>query len=217
MDCGGFTIGVFSFNKMPSDLLFDLYSMRKKVFYERLSWKVQVLGEHEVDQYDTVNTDYVVVSYQAMPVAGVRMISTVNPYMANGVFASCFSQSLPSEADVIESSRFFVDKERVKKNGLSCYPITSMLLKAMVDYARKSFAVSIITIVSKPMERIVKNAGCLYSILDIGYINEAEPLYLISIEVTKENLASLSTLIEARWPNKNAGLFSEYTRLPASM
>lgn len=211
MDCSGFTIRVLSFDNIPSTLLSDLYSMRKKIFYERLNWQVQVQGEYEVDQYDGVNTDYVILFYQAMPVAGVRMINTLNPYMANGIFASYFSQSLPSKSDIIESSRFFVDKMRVKKTGLSSYPVTSILLRAMVEYALESFAVSIITIVSKPMARIVKKSGCLYRTLDVGYINEIEPLHLISIEVTHENLTSLSNLIDTRWPNKNSELCSVHT------
>lgn len=200
MDGSGFIARSFSYDTVPDSVLFDLYGMRKRVFYERLNWKVHVQGDHEVDQYDDANADYVILSYRSMPVAGVRMISTLNPYMANGVFSPYFSQPLPCQADIIESSRFFVDKGRVQANGLSSYPLTPMLLKSMVDYAQANGAVTILTIVSKPMARIVKNAGCLYEVYGIGHISEREPLYLINIEVTPANLASLSQSIEARWP-----------------
>jgi len=203
MNGSGFKVRTFSYDTVPDNVLFDLYGMRKRVFHDRLHWKVQVDGHHEIDQYDDANADYVILSDRTMPLAGVRFINTVHPYMANGVFAPYFKQPLPRQADIIESSRFFVDKNRVREAGLAAYPLTPMLIRAMVSYAQNVGASSILTIVSKPMARIVKQAGCLYEVYDVGHISEREPLYLINLEVSSRHLATLSETIKARWPGSS--------------
>lgn len=203
MNSSDFKVRTFSFDTAPDNVLSDLYGLRKRVFHERLNWKVSVQGEYEMDQYDDGHADYLILTHRTMPVAGVRFINTTHPYMANGVFAPYFSRPLPSQSDVVESSRFFVDKERVQAIGLAAYPLTPMLLKAMVHYAENVGASTILTIVSKPMARIVKNAGCIYEVYDVGYISEREPLYLINLEVSTRNLVSLSRTIKARWPGSS--------------
>ncbi|MCF4997216.1 acyl-homoserine-lactone synthase [Pseudomonas syringae] len=180
------------------ELLGNLYGLRKEVFADRLNWKVHVHGEHEVDEYDNAFSTYLVGSFLNVPLASVRLINTVHPYMVEGPFRSFFTHALPKRGSVAESSRFFVDKTRSRALGLGRLPLTEMLLLAMHSHAARSGLDSVITVVSHAMSRIVRKAGWHYDVLDVGEASPGEKVLLLDMPITLENDRRLKEVIESK-------------------
>lgn len=180
------------------ELLSNLYGLRKEVFADRLNWKVSVRGDHEVDEYDNAFSTYLVGTCLGVPLASVRLINTVHPYMVEGPFRGFFSHELPKSDLIAESSRFFVDKTRSRALGLGRMPLTEMLLLAMHTHAARAGLDSIITVVSEAMSRIVLKAGWHYETLDVGEASPGETVLLLDMPVSRENDQRLKGVIEAR-------------------
>jgi len=122
----------------PHPWVAELYGLRKHVFADRLNWRVAVRDGIELDEYDSQNTTYLVGLCDGIPLAGVRLINTLEPYMVEGPFRDFFTCVPPKQALMAESSRFFVDKTRSRKLGLAHLPLTEMLLYSMHDHAERT-------------------------------------------------------------------------------
>lgn len=180
------------------ELLGNLYSLRKEVFADRLNWRVNICGGHEVDEYDNAFSTYLVGTCSGVPLASLRLINTVYPYMVEGPFRSFFGHTLPKNVRIAESSRFFVDKTRSRALGLGRFALTEMLLLAMHTYAARSGLDSIITVVSQAMSRIVRKAGWHYEVLDSGEASPGEKVLLLNMPVSRENDQRLKDAIESK-------------------
>lgn len=180
------------------ELLGNLYGLRKEVFADRLNWRVNICGEHEVDEYDNAHSTYLVGTCSGVSLASLRLINTVYPYMVEGPFRSFFGHTLPKNCRIAESSRFFVDKTRSRALGLGQLGLTEMLLLAMHTYAARAGLESIITVVSQAMSRIVRKAGWHYEILDSGEASPGEKVLLLNMPVSRENDQRLVEAIEAK-------------------
>jgi N-acyl-L-homoserine lactone synthetase len=143
-------------------LLMQLFSLRRRVFRERLDWQVAVSGEFEIDIYDALNPIYLVlVSDRAEVVGGVRFLPTTGPTMLSETFRALLGCDGPPRSDaVIESSRFCVDTERLgalTDKGLS--QATYVLFAGMIEWARATGKKAIVTVTDVRMERILRRAG----------------------------------------------------------
>lgn len=187
-----------NYSEASHELMGDLYGLRKEVFADRLDWRVVVREGREIDEYDNAAATYLVGMYGQRPLASLRLINTLNPYMAEGPFRSFFSRALPKDRLIAESSRFFVDKTRSQTFGLSRVPVTEMLLLAMHTHAARQGLVSIITVVSQAMSRIVSRAGWHYEVLDAGEASPGEKVLLLSMPVSPENDWRLNEVIESK-------------------
>nr|AAT90822.1 AHL synthase [uncultured proteobacterium QS1] len=184
----------------PHAWLLELYGLRKKVFADRLSWKVNVRNGIELDEYDTDQTVYIVGTRNGLPLASLRLINTLKPYMLEGPFQDFFDYKPPKNCLIAESSRFFVDKIRSRALGLANMPLTEMLLLSMHNYAVSVGVKSIITVVSRAMARIVRTAGWQYNILASGETSEGEKLLLLDMPVTCQNHQQLLVGITKKFP-----------------
>ncbi|GAA3577939.1 hypothetical protein GCM10023078_02430 [Gibbsiella greigii] len=92
----------------------ELYRLRKKTFSGRLGWDVVCNRDMEFDEFDNPATRYILGLCEGHLVCSVRFIGLDQPNMITHTFNSCFgSVCLPDTA--IESSRFFVDKDRTRQ------------------------------------------------------------------------------------------------------
>ncbi|KPX54633.1 acyl-homoserine-lactone synthase [Pseudomonas amygdali] len=196
----GFEFQLASYTTMPVTLLETLYSMRKKIFSDRLEWKVRVSHAFEFDEYDNANTTYLVGSWNGVPLAGLRLINTCDPYMLEGPFRSFFDCPAPKNAAMAESSRFFVDTARARSLGILHAPLTEMLLFSMHNHAALSGLQSIITVVSKAMARIVRKSGWEHHVLWTGEASPGETVLLLEMPVTADNHQRLLGNIALRQP-----------------
>jgi len=196
----GLGFHAINYLEATSRCLEDLYSVRKEIFADRLNWKVSVSEQLEFDEYDSPQTTYLIGHWEGIPLAGLRLINTLNPYMVEGPFRSFFNAELPKDVLMAESSRFFVDTMRVRHLGLTGLPLTQMLLFAMHNHATTTGLTSIITVVSKAMSRIVHTAGWHYSVLATGEAAPGETVLLLQMPVTPENHQRLLAAIALKYP-----------------
>jgi len=176
-------------------VLSQLYGLRKKVFADRLNWKVQVRNGHEFDHYDNADATYIVGCWNGQPLAGVRLINTLRPYMVEGPFRAFFDVAPPKHPRLCESSRFFVDTERASALGLAAQPFTELLLLAMHNHAQATGMKAVVTVVSAAMSRIVRRAGWHYEVLSQGQASPGERVLLLSMPVDEANRQRLRARI----------------------
>jgi N-acyl-L-homoserine lactone synthetase len=144
------------------NLLTEMYRLRRRVFKDRLDWAVSVSGELELDVYDTLNPNYLLVmSGEGNLVGGVRLLPTTGPTMLADTFPTLLGgQAAPHSEKILESSRFCVDTKltsELAENGLN--RATFILFAAMIEGARAVNAESIVTVTDTRMERILRRAG----------------------------------------------------------
>ncbi len=174
-----------------SDKLDELYFLRKKTFKDRLDWQVSCVGNREFDQYDNVNTDYLLGCYNGHIVCSNRFISMNYPNMITGPFKAFFDYQAPEDETLLESSRFFVDKARVKQLTNTKLPFCHLLFLGMVNYARALNKSAIMTVCSKGMYTILKRSGWNIVIESIGSSERQEPVYLLRLGVDEESQDAL--------------------------
>jgi acyl homoserine lactone synthase len=139
------------------DLLAAMFRLRRRVFKERLDWRVSVSGDLELDVYDALNPTYLVMVSGRREVVGcVRLLPTTGPTMLADTFPQLLNgQALARSNRILESSRFCVDTTLTSEaagNGLN--RATFILFAAWrspvssIDRARRSW-VCIVRQVSK--------------------------------------------------------------------
>ncbi|MGY4259121.1 N-acyl-L-homoserine lactone synthetase [Bradyrhizobium sp. USDA 4516] len=144
------------------DVLRQMYGLRRRVFKDRLGWEVSIGNNMELDIFDTLNPSYLVMLSNRKDVLGcVRLLPTTGPTMLSEVFSSLLEgEPMPRDQQVLESSRFCVDTERLGHSptgGLS--RATFMLFAAMIEYLKCTQSRSIVTVTDVRMERILRRAG----------------------------------------------------------
>jgi N-acyl-L-homoserine lactone synthetase len=197
------------------ELLSQLYGLRKEVFADRLNWNVNITNGFEYDAYDNAQASYLIGSWQGVPLAGLRLINTLHPYMVEVPFRHFFEYAPPKHALMVESSRFFVDKTRSRALGLAHVPLTEMLLFALHNHAARQGLTSVITVVSHAMSRIVRKAGWDYEVLATGNASPGEKVLLLDMTVTAQNHAQLLTAIAKKYPSMDQRILQWPAAAPA--
>lgn len=187
-----------SYNDLSNKRSGELFSLRKNVFKDRLDWAVNCFNGMEFDEYDNINTTYLLGVYDNVVVCSLRLIKIEHPNMITGTFYPYFNQINLPEGNYIESSRFFVDKERIQNMSCSQYPISTMLFLAALNYSRRFNYEGILTIVSHSMLIIMKRSGWRLSVLEQGLSEKNEKVYLLSLPVDTENQYILINSINRR-------------------
>lgn len=166
----------------------EMFTLRKKVFKDRLDWAVTCTNDMEFDEYDNKNTTYLFGIYSGTVICGLRFIEMKYNNMITGTtFRSFFEKINVPEKNYIDASRLFIDKSRVKKLNLNMYPLSSMLFLAMINYAKSLFYNGIYAIISHPMLIIFKRSGWLIKVVEQGVSEKGENIYLIYMPVDDKN------------------------------
>ncbi len=144
-----------------SELAFEMHRLRRRVFSDRLDWKVSVSDGLEIDQYDALTPTYllgvdgkdVVGCVRLLPTTGRNMLADTFPVLLDG-------RDAPKAATIWESSRFCVDTQNVAataENGLK--EATFLLFAAMIEWGQQHKLQAIATVTDLRMERILRRAG----------------------------------------------------------
>ncbi|CAM3781394.1 acyl-homoserine-lactone synthase EagI [Rahnella bruchi] len=176
-----------SYNDLTERRSEDLYKLRKKTFKDRLDWAVNCSNDMEFDEFDNSNTRYMLGIYDNQLVCSVRFIDLRLPNMITHTFQRLFGDVKLPEGDYIESSRFFVDKNRAKAWLGSRYPISYVLFLSMINYARHHGHTGIYTIVSRAMLTIAKRSGWEIEVIKEGFVSDNEPIYLLRLPIDHHN------------------------------
>jgi len=103
-------------------LLEEMHRDRKKVFVDRLGWRVPVVdGALEIDRFDGEDAIYLIAANEAGGHAGsLRLLPTLKPHLLADVFPQLCERTVPRGADIWEITRFFTspghpDPKRVRR------------------------------------------------------------------------------------------------------
>lgn len=173
----------------------ELYSLRKKTFKDRLGWAVSCSNDMERDEYDNSDARYILGIFQGKVVCSVRFIMMDRPNMITHTFHHCFGELELPRGHYIESSRFFVQKERVQQILGSHYPISHILMLSMINYSRRHNLDGIYTVVSSAMWSVIRRNGWQIEKVRKGYLTKEECIYLLFIPVEESNQFALTQKI----------------------
>ena len=140
--------------------LHQMHRLRKMVFRDRLGWDVTVSGELEADEYDGMESIYLLSIDRYGAVNGcVRLLPTTGPNMLRDIFPSFVTKAaVPCGEHVWEASRFAVSSTDARAEaGLS--QTTYELLIGVLRFALSNSIRTIACVVDVRMERILRRAG----------------------------------------------------------
>jgi N-acyl-L-homoserine lactone synthetase len=112
--------------------------------------------------------------------------------MITHTFRACFD-TVPLPPDGIESSRFFVDKDRAQQLLGGRYPVSQILFLAMINWARHNDRHGIHTIVSRPMLTILKRSGWQIKTLKEAFLSKRERIYLVFLPTEAEDQEQIAS------------------------
>jgi len=205
-----------SYNDLTDRRSEDLYKLRKKTFKDRLDWAVNCSNDMEFDEYDNADTRYLLGIYENQLVCSIRFIDLRLPNMITHTFHALFDDVQLPDGDYIESSRFFVDKNRAKDLLGSKYPISYVLFLSMINYARHHGHKGIYTIVSRAMLTIAKRSGWEIEVIKEGFVSENEPIYLLRLPIDTYNQNILAKRISAQSETELSALYAWPMSLPVT-
>ena len=111
-----------------------MFEARKRVFVDLLGWEVPVLaGRYEVDQFDDEHAAYLIVAGEVgSHAASARLLKTTRPHILDSLFPQLCDAAPPRGADVLEITRFCLDRGRSARERLEA---RNMLVSALAHHA----------------------------------------------------------------------------------
>ncbi|MGX9182136.1 acyl-homoserine-lactone synthase [Mesorhizobium sp. BHbdii] len=144
-----------------ADELKEMHRLRHRVFSDRLQWDVSVSGGYEVDSFDALGPQYLLLRAPTGRIDGcVRMLPTTGPTMLRDSFSILLGhRSLPDDPRIWESSRFALDlpPSAPKQAGIALG--TYELFAGMIEFGLSRDLRSIVTVTDLRIERILRRAG----------------------------------------------------------
>lgn len=174
-----FNIYAVNYSSLSNEKTEDLFMLRKNTFKDRLQWAVTCSDGMERDQFDNEKTDYIFGVEKGVILCGTRMIDMKESNMLNDTFAGFFNKVNIPDGNFVESTRFFVDKERTHSLLGGKYPVTMSLFLSLINYARERRYDGILAVASHSMMAIIRRSGWNVTVLEIGMSEKNEPVYLL--------------------------------------
>ncbi|NML59961.1 GNAT family N-acetyltransferase [Massilia sp. RP-1-19] len=171
--------------------LWEMHSLRAKVFKDRLGWEVPVLSGMEIDGYDALEPMYMMIREAGGPLRGCwRLLPTDGPYMLKDSFAQLLhGQQAPHHPRIWELSRFAIETENSGPFGFS--EITMESIAEVIAYGYHEGIDQYVTVTTTAIERMLRRAGVVTrrfgEPLKIG-IETAVALY-VDVAATHEAMA----------------------------
>jgi acyl homoserine lactone synthase len=167
--------------------LWEMHTLRAKVFRGRLGWEVPVLSGMEIDGYDALEPLYMMMREPAGTLRGCwRMLPTEGPYMLKDSFAQLLrGEAAPEDEHIWELSRFAIETEGCSRFGFS--EITMESIAAIIRYAHEQGIERYVTVTTTAIERLLRRAGVVTTRL-------GEPM-----EIGVETAVALYVEIEPTW------------------
>ena len=162
--------------------LWEMHTLRAKVFKDRLGWEVPVMSGMEIDGYDALEPLYMMIRE---PGGGAlrgcwRILPTEGPYMLKDSFAELLhGQQAPANARIWELSRFAIETDGNPRFGFS--EITMESIGEVISYGYHAGIDQYVTVTTTAIERLLRRAGVVTrrfgSPLTIG-VEKAVALYV---------------------------------------
>ncbi|CAK7260954.1 MULTISPECIES: acyl-homoserine-lactone synthase [unclassified Shinella] len=145
-------------------LLDQSFRLRKKVFADRLGWKVSVSDHRERDQYDDLDPAYLLWcdDRHDQLYGSIRLMPTTGPTLLYDVFRQTFPDACDLSAPGIwEGTRMCIDDEAIARDCSDLRPdrAFALLLLALCEVALDSGIHTMISNYEPHMRRIYRQAG----------------------------------------------------------
>jgi acyl homoserine lactone synthase len=140
--------------------LWEMHTLRAKVFKDRLGWAVPVLSGMEIDGYDALEPLYMMIRE---PGGGAlrgcwRILPTEGPYMLKDSFPELLhGQQAPHDARIWELSRFAIETDGNPRFGFS--EITMESIGQIIGYGHRMGIDQYVTVTTTAIERLLRRAG----------------------------------------------------------
>ncbi|TXF98412.1 acyl-homoserine-lactone synthase [Massilia arenae] len=169
--------------------LWEMHTLRAKVFRGRLGWEVPVLSGMEIDGYDALEPRYMLMRDGETLRGCWRLLPTEGPYMLKDSFPQLLDgQEPPSDPHIWELSRFAIETEGAGSYGFS--EMTMESIEAIIRHAHERGLSRYVTVTTTAIERMLRRAGVVTNRIGapqaVG-IETAVALY-VEIEPTWEAL-----------------------------
>ena len=169
--------------------LWEMHTLRAKVFRGRLGWEVPVLSGMEIDGYDALEPRYMLMRDGETLRGCWRLLPTEGPYMLKDSFPQLLDgQEPPSDPHIWELSRFAIETEGAGSYGFS--EMTMESIQAIIRHAHDRGLSRYVTVTTTAIERMLRRAGIVTTRIGapqaVG-IETAVALY-VEIEPTWEAL-----------------------------
>lgn len=135
-------------------LVDDLQQFRKRLFVDRLGWRLSIKDDREFDEFDTDAAIHCAIFQDNQLIGGFRAIQTVHPYLAETVFPHLATlRAFPRRRDIWEISRFGVysNKQRLESARIN--------YSAMLRFAQDRSASALVAVVDLAHERLLSVVG----------------------------------------------------------
>ncbi|WP_426101210.1 acyl-homoserine-lactone synthase [Massilia sp. TSP1-1-2] len=162
--------------------LWEMHTLRAKVFKDRLGWEVPVMSGMEIDGYDALEPWYMMIRE---PGGGTlrgcwRLLPTLGPYMLKDSFAQLLhGQGAPEDERIWELSRFAIETGGDARFGFS--QITMESIGEIISYGYHAGIDQYVTVTTTAIERLLRRAGVVTrrfgAPLQIG-VEQAVALYV---------------------------------------
>lgn len=141
-----------------SQELWEMHTLRAKVFRGRLGWEVPVLSGMEIDGYDALEPRYMLMRDGDTLRGCWRLLPTEGPYMLKDSFPQLLDgQEAPSDPQIWELSRFAIETEGAGSYGFS--EMTMESIAAIIRHAHERGLSRYVTVTTTAIERMLRRAG----------------------------------------------------------
>jgi acyl homoserine lactone synthase len=138
--------------------LWEMHTLRAKVFRGRLGWEVPVLSGMEIDGYDALEPRYMLMRDGETLRGCWRLLPTEGPYMLKDSFPQLLDgQEPPSDPHIWELSRFAIETEGAGGYGFS--EMTMESIEAIIRHAHERGLSRYVTVTTTAIERMLRRAG----------------------------------------------------------
>ncbi|MFL6658143.1 MAG: acyl-homoserine-lactone synthase [Massilia sp.] len=140
--------------------LWEMHTLRAKVFKDRLGWEVPILSGMEIDGYDALDPVYMMIRE---PGGGMlrgcwRLLPTEGPYMLKDSFAQLLhGRPAPQDARIWELSRFAIETDGNSNFGFS--DITMESIAEIISHGHHLGLGQYVTVTTTAIERLLRRAG----------------------------------------------------------
>jgi acyl homoserine lactone synthase len=149
------------FHEAFRDELAEMHRLRCRVFKDRLGWSVEIRDGQEIDRFDALKPDYLLLRIESALLGSVRFLPTTGPTMLRDTFPELLGgQAAPASDAIWESSRFALDlaaSGAARPGGLAS--ATYQLFAGMIEFGLGRGLTHIVTVTDARMERILRRAG----------------------------------------------------------
>jgi len=142
--------------------LWEMHTLRAKVFRDRLGWEVPIMSGMEIDGYDALEPLYMMINE---PGGGIlrgcwRLLPTEGPYMLKDSFPQLLhGQAAPSDPGIWELSRFAIETD-----GNPCFGFSDITMESIgeiISYGHHAGLDQYVTVTTTAIERLLRRSGVL--------------------------------------------------------